>query len=154
MKLRLNTRLKIFLIAICIIISGQIVYSIYNIRSFQQEYVAALRDKCRRLGSYLKDDVEYVIGLNIPLTKLIKLEKTLKEILGAIPELAFIEITDNDGYVLYYADQNSMGRVAPGTRPSATLSGRSVASATAMATMGVLPLLTASSSLAANAWLY
>jgi hypothetical protein len=68
------------------------------------------------LGSFLKSDVEFVLNLNIPLTKLIKLKNTLKEILVATPELEFIEITDLKGYVLYYADHQSMGRVEPGTR--------------------------------------
>lgn len=122
MSFRISTRFKIFLIAIAIIVAGQMVYSLYNVQYFQRGYVETLRGKCGKLGGYLREDVEYVLGLGIPLTKLIKLENTLKEIMTAIPELAFIEITDMDGYVLYYADHDSLERIPPGTRKSATLS--------------------------------
>ena len=120
-KFNMSTRIKIFAIAVCVIVSGQIVYSIKNVQSFQASYLETLQQKSRNLGGYLKSDVEYVLNLKIPITKLIKLEKTLKEILNAAPELEFVEIMDLEGYVLYYADHKSMGRVEPGTRKSQTL---------------------------------
>ena len=117
----LSTRLKVFIIAVSVIVAGQVFYSIQNVRSFQNSYVETLKLKCNNLGGFLKKDVEYVLNLNIPLTKLIKMENTLKEIMGAIPELQFIEIADLDGYVLYYADHKSIGRIKPGTKKSAIL---------------------------------
>ncbi len=116
-----STRFKVFIIAVSVIVACQVFYSIQNVRSFQNSYVETLKLKCNNLGGFLKNDVEYVLNLNIPLTKLIKMENTLKEIMGAIPELQFIEITDLDSYVLYYADHKSIGRIKPGTKKSAIL---------------------------------
>ncbi len=121
MKINLSLRIKMFLIAVCIIVTGQIIYSYYNVKSFQQSYINSLQNKSEKLGGYLKRDVEFVLNLNIPLNKLRGLEKTLKEILVAAPELEFIEITDTKGYVLYYADHKAMGRIEAGTRLSKML---------------------------------
>jgi len=120
MLVNLSLRIKMFLIAVCIIVAGQIVYSYYNVKSFQHSYISSLQIKSEKLGGYLKRDVEFVLNLKIPLTKLKGLEKTLKEILKAAPELEFIEITDTQGYVLYYADHQSMGRIKPGAQLSKT----------------------------------
>jgi len=120
MIVNLSLRIKMFLIAVCIIVAGQIVYSYYNVKSFQHGYISSLQIKSEKLGGYLKRDVEFVLNLKIPLTKLKGLEKTLNEILKAAPELEFIEITDTQGYVLYYADHQSMGRIKPGTQLSKT----------------------------------
>ncbi len=121
MTVNLSLRIKMFLIAVCIIVAGQIVYSFYNVKSFQHSYISSLQKKSEKLGGYLKRDVEFVLNLKIPLTKLKGLEKTLKDILKAAPELEFIEITDTQGYVLYYADHQSMGRIKPATQLSKTL---------------------------------
>ncbi len=118
MILNLSLRIKMFLIAVCIIVTGQIVYSYYNVKSFQHGYISSLQKKSEKLGGYLKRDVEFVLNLKIPLIKLKGLEKTLQEILRAAPELEFIEITDTQGYVLYYADHQSLGRIKPATQLS------------------------------------
>jgi len=120
MIVNLSLRIKMFLIAVCIIIAGQIVYSYYNVKSFQHGYISSLRIKSEKLGGYLKRDVEFVLNLKIPLTKLKGLEKTLREILEAAPELEFIEITDIRGYVLYYANHQTMRRIQPETQFSQT----------------------------------
>lgn len=116
----MSTRIKVFVIAVCVIVTGQVIYSIQNVKSFQNSYLETLQEKTGKLGGYLKDDVEYVLNLNIPLEKLVKMERTLKEILVAIPELEFVEITDMAGYVLYYADHERMRRVEPATLRSGT----------------------------------
>jgi len=117
-KSKISLRAKTFLIAVIIIVAGQLFYSKINVDSFHSSYHESLQNKCKKLGSLLKTDVEYLLNLNIPITKLIKLEETLKKILDTTPELEFIEINDLSGYVLYYADHNTIGRVEPGTIPS------------------------------------
>ncbi len=124
MRLNLSIRIWVFLIVVSIIIAGQAIYSARNIESFQQAYLSTLQDKFAKLGGYFKDEVEYVLNLKIPLEKLIKIEDTLQEILEASPELEFIEITDMHGFVLFFADHRSIGRVEPGTRKSNTLDDR------------------------------
>ena len=121
MNLKYSLRIKIFLIAVLVIVSGQIVYSKKNMDHFQAACLETLRGKSVKLGTFLKNDVEYILGLNIPITKLIKLENTLRDILEAFPELQFIEITDPNGYQLYFADHKTIRKVDPQTRMSAKL---------------------------------
>ncbi|MBI5592726.1 MAG: MFS transporter [Deltaproteobacteria bacterium] len=112
MKLNISTRIKVFGIAVILIVAGQIIFTIKNVNSFQNSYVETLRAKCQKLGEFLKNDVEYVLNLNIPLDKLVRIEQTLKDILSASPELDCIEISDLDGRVLYHADHSSMRTAA------------------------------------------
>lgn len=118
----MSMRIKVFMIAVFIIVVGQVIYSNQNVDSFQESYINTLQNKSRKLGGYLKDEVERILNKGIQITKLIRMEQTLKQILYAIPELEFIEITDKKGFVLYYADHGSMGRVPQGERKSKTLS--------------------------------
>lgn len=110
--------IRIFVIAIGMIVAGQLVYSYINIRSFQQSHLDAVQTKCRTLGEDLKDEMEYVLNFRIPLSRLLRLENTLKKITDETPELAFIEVADMEKNVLYYADHESMKRIAPGERKS------------------------------------
>ncbi|SMD06275.1 Predicted arabinose efflux permease, MFS family [Desulfocicer vacuolatum DSM 3385] len=114
----MNLRIKVALISICVIIVCQIFYSQKNMASFQKSYLESMQIKSMKLGHFLKNDIEAVLGLNIPLTKLIKLEKTLKKVLDAATEMEYIEITDDQGFVLYYADHMTMIKNNPGEKPS------------------------------------
>lgn len=114
----MKLRIKVALISICVILVCQILYSQKNVRSFRTSYLESLQAKSTKLGQFLKEDIETVLGLNIPLTKLISLEKTLKKVLNAAPELEYIEITDDNGSVLYYADHVSMHRYKTGEKRS------------------------------------
>ncbi|MFH0996510.1 MAG: MFS transporter [Pseudomonadota bacterium] len=126
MKLNVSTRIKVFVIAVTLIVAGQIIFTIKNVNSFQNSYVETLRAKCQKLGEFLKNDVEYVLNLNIPLHKLVRIEQTLKDILSAAPELDCIEISDPDGRVLYHADhasmRNSTDPESPSSRPGVEVS--------------------------------
>ncbi len=115
-SLQKHTRLRIFVIAMGVIVAGQLVYSWINLRVFQKSHLETVHTTCLNMAEFLKDDMEYVLNLNIPLSRLIKLEKTLKEIADVTPELAFIEVSDMDKNVLYYADHSTMKRIEPGER--------------------------------------
>jgi predicted MFS family arabinose efflux permease len=119
-KLNMSLRIKVFIVAALFIVLGQVIYSRSNVATFQQSYVESLREKAGKAGAILKREVEYILDLKIPLTKLIKMENMLKEVLGTTPELEFIEITDITGNVLYFADHQAIGRYQPGTRQSLT----------------------------------
>ena len=71
----MNLRIKVALISVCVILICQILYSHKNVVSFQQSYLESLQAKSVKLGQFLKNDIEAVLGLNIPLNKLIRLEK-------------------------------------------------------------------------------
>ncbi len=120
MKLDMSLRIKVFIVAALFIVLGQAVYSRSNVATFQQSYVDSLREKSTKVGAILKSEVEYILSLKIPLTKLVKMENMLKDVLGTAPELEFIEITDVPGYVLYFADHHTIGRYEPDTRKSLT----------------------------------
>ena len=120
MKLNMSLRIKVFIVAAFFIVLAQAVYSRSNVATFQQSYVDSLREKSTKVGAILKSEVEYILSLKIPLTKLVKMENLLKDVLGTTPELQFIEITDGMGNVLYFADPQTIGRYEPGARQSLT----------------------------------
>lgn len=114
-----DARLRIFILGMGIIVGAQLAYSYFNIQQFQRSHLQTVQEKFQRLAGFLKDDVEYVLNLNIPLGELVKLERTLSDILKVTPELAFIEIADLEGHVLYFADHETMKQMAPGERDAA-----------------------------------
>ncbi|MDM8544671.1 MFS transporter [Desulfococcaceae bacterium HSG9] len=120
MNLNISVRIKIFFIAVCIIVSGQIFYSWQNIDDFQKSNLKTIKTKCLKSGEVLKEEIEYFLKLGISFEKLMKLEKLLQERLNNISELEFIEIIDTAGYALYYADRNSMIHAEPGKRRSSS----------------------------------
>ncbi len=117
--IKINFHIRIFIISMVVIVAGQLVYSYFNLNYFKGSHLQTVQTKCLKFGKYLKEDVEYVLNLNIPLSRLFNLESTMKDILAVTPELEFIEITDLDQNVLYYADHETMKRVEPGERKSA-----------------------------------
>jgi len=118
MNFKLNLRIKVFILCVCIIVLGQMWYSAKNVKIYQKSYVSTLQIKCKKMAEFLKNDIEKILNLGIPLTKLIKIEKTLQEILDSAPELNFIEITDSEGYLLYFADHHTMEHIEQGRRSS------------------------------------
>lgn len=118
MKLNLSMRLKIFIISVIIIISGQIFYSYKNVKFFQESYIENLRYKSFKIGNFFKEDIEFILNYKIPITKLINLEKTIMETLEGVNELEFIEITDLKKRPLYYADHKKMEKITPGSKSS------------------------------------
>ncbi|MGE0083798.1 MAG: MFS transporter [Desulfococcaceae bacterium] len=111
-----HTRFRIFVIAMGMIVAGQLVYSFINLRAFQKSHLETVATKFLNLAEFLKDDMENVLNLKIPLSRLMKLENTLKEIADVTPELAFIEVADMDRNVLYCADHASMKKFEPEER--------------------------------------
>ena len=120
MNLNISVRIKIFFIAVCIIVSGQIIYSWQNINAFQKSNLTTIKTKCLKSGEVLKEEIEYFLKLGISFDKLMKLEKLLQERLNNISELEYIEIINTAGYALYYADRNSMIHAEPGKRRAAS----------------------------------
>ena len=115
---KMNLRIKVFVIAVFIIVLGQVGFSTKNVKIFQESYISTLKTKYEKLAFFLKDDVEKVLSIGIPLTKMIKIEGTLHEILKSGQELSFIEITDNNGHILYFADHKTMEQIKHGKQKS------------------------------------
>jgi MFS family permease len=102
------------------LVIGQGVYAVYNVSSFQRNYLASIQAQSQRLGTLLRQDIEYVLKLGIPIEKLIKIEASLAEVLEATPEIEFIEITDLKNRVIYFADHRTMEQVEGLSRLSRT----------------------------------
>ncbi|MCF8045032.1 MAG: MFS transporter [Desulfarculaceae bacterium] len=128
MNVKMNLRIKVFFIAVCIIVIAQIGFSVQNVEIFQKSYISTLKAKYEKLGHFLKSDVERILRIGIPLGKLIKMEETLHRTMTSGRELEFIEIVDKTGNVLYFADQDTMERVEKGERPSLMKSPETLAS--------------------------
>lgn len=128
MNIKMNLRIKVFIIAVFIIVMGQIGFSVKNVEIFQESYISTLKAKYQKLGRFLRSDVERILQLGIPLGKLIKMEETLHRTLTSGKELEFIEIVDKTGNVLYFADHDSMERVEKGERRSLMESPETLAS--------------------------
>lgn len=118
MNFKLNLRIKVFIIAVVIIVIGQVGFSIKNVQLFKESYIHTLNAKYENLAVYIKKDVEKILSVGIPLTKLIKMEESLHSILETGDELEFIEITDKKDNLLYLANRESMKRFDTGEKKS------------------------------------
>ncbi|MFO7818338.1 MAG: MFS transporter [Thermodesulfobacteriota bacterium] len=118
MNFKLNLRIKVFIIAVVIIVIGQVGFSIKNVQLFKESYIHTLNAKYENLAVYIKKDVEKILSVGIPLTKLIKMEESLHSILETGNELEFIEITDKKDNLLYLVNRENMERFEPGAKKS------------------------------------
>ncbi len=84
-----------------VLILSQIAFSYFNVSDFRTHYTQKIRDKCQTLGSLVQSDIDYLLGLGIPIDKLVKIDTLLADILNNFPELAKITISDADGTPLY-----------------------------------------------------
>ncbi|PTN39057.1 MFS transporter [Desulfonatronum sp. SC1] len=125
MKPNLSLRVNVFLVAVLVIILGQAVYSFYNLQSFKTRYVQALRDKAHSAALFLKQDIEQILALGIPLPRIARLEQTLARTLEDVPEAAFIEVVGPDLDVLFFADPDQAAQVSqPPGNPTGPQSSR------------------------------
>ena len=122
MKLDLSLRVMVFLVAGLVIMLGQAVYSYYNLQAFQSSYIQALQDKTRSAGLFLRDDIERILALGIPLQNIARLEHALAQSLNDLPEVAFIEIVGPAQDILFVADPTQARHVERGTEVSRLLS--------------------------------
>lgn len=122
MKLDLSVRVMVFLVAGLVIMLGQAVYSYYNLQAFQSSYINAVQDTTRSAGLFLRDDIENVMALGIPLQNIARLEQALAQSLNDLPEVAFIEIVGPAQDVLFVADSTQARQVERGTEVSRLLS--------------------------------
>ena len=116
-RLDLSLRIRIFLLVIVVIVSAQVFSAGRSVARFQAHYLAALEEKCQRLGGFLQRDLEHVLGLGVSLARLSRLEMTLGEMLAASPELALIAVTDAAGSILYAVDSSGALEAGGGVPP-------------------------------------
>ncbi|MDD2390932.1 MAG: MFS transporter [Desulfobacterales bacterium] len=101
-------KLKISLVIFIVIGLAQIAFSGLNIHAFKNYYLRINTEKSHMLTALLKDDLEYLFSKGIKISKLSKLDVSLKEILSAAPELKDITVYDEEKNPLYIATQGGM----------------------------------------------
>ena len=114
--LDISLRTRIFLVVMLVIVAAQVFNARRSVERFQTGYLKALEEQCRRLGAFLERDLEHVLGLGVPLTRLGRLEQTLGAVLAASPELAVIAVCDEAVPAVTQALMNSArsGRLGDG----------------------------------------
>lgn len=105
-RLHNQLHVRLFCVTTLVIIVAQCWYGYSNIKNFQEGYVQAVRSKCVQLGEQLREDIEMVVAMRVPLAKLRLLENSLAHIVEAAPELDFAEVRDGAGVVLFRADRH------------------------------------------------
>lgn len=105
-RLHNQLHVRLFCVTVVVIIIAQCWYGYSNIKSFQKSYVQALRSKCVQLSRQLRDDIEMVVSMRVPLSKLRLLENSLAHIVESAPELDYAEVRDDAGVVLFRADRH------------------------------------------------
>jgi MFS family permease len=98
---------NILLTVIGLTVFSQFIYLYVSVRSFQNSYLETVRDNLQTVGMSLKEDLDFILGKNIPIQRLFGLQKLLQNILTDAPTLQAIAIHDNDGRWLYYCDRDT-----------------------------------------------
>lgn len=96
-------KLKIYLVMFFIIGMSQIVFTGLSINDFKNYYLQIVREKTGVLAAMLKEDIEFFLSKGLKITRLVRMDVMMEEVLKAAPELANITITDDSGIPLYMA---------------------------------------------------
>ena len=86
--------------------SAQVVYSTYNLRLFQREYLAMARESTLTLLGVVKADIESLLGKGMRIDRLTKIENRFLDIIRASSDIADMEVLDADSIILNKADRN------------------------------------------------
>lgn len=101
MVTHLSLKARALIITSLVLILSQVAFSYFNLKDFRGRYFSEVQGKCSSLGGLVKNDVDYLLKLGIPINKLIKIDTLLDKVLQNISELSDIAIIDTDGQVLY-----------------------------------------------------
>lgn len=97
----ISLRTRALIATSLVLILSQVGFSYFNVKDFRGRYFAEIQNKCRNLASLVQADINYLLKLGIPITRLIKIDAILNNVLDNIPELADIAIVDPKGKILY-----------------------------------------------------
>ncbi len=103
---------RIMLAITLVVAVGQGIYAYLNVNSFQQSYFSSLQQQGEKLADYLRQDIEHILKLGIPIQKLIKIDDSLAGILAASPDIEWIYITDLENRAIYHANREQTGKVS------------------------------------------
>lgn len=109
-KYTFSLRTRTLLITSLVLILSQVGFSYFDVSGFRDRYFENIREKCQAMGRLLQKDVNYLLGLGIPINKMVGIDNLLKDILVFTPDLSDITIVDKVGDSLYRVEaENSEG---------------------------------------------
>jgi predicted MFS family arabinose efflux permease len=95
-----------------VLIISQIGFSYFSVSDFRDRYFQNIREKCQAMGRLLKKDINYLLGMGIPLNRLVGIDDLLKDILVFTPDLADITIVDKVGESLYRVEAENSEKIS------------------------------------------
>lgn len=109
-----SLKTRTLLITSLVLILSQVGFSYFDVSGFRHRYFENIREKSLTMGRLLQKDVNYLLGLGIPINKMVGIDNLLKDILVFTPELSDITIVDKVGDSLYRVEaENSEGTPGP-----------------------------------------
>jgi predicted MFS family arabinose efflux permease len=109
-KYTFSLKTRTLLITSLVLILSQVGFSYFDVSGFRDRYFENIREKCQAMGRLLQKDVNYLLGLGIPINKMVGIDNLLKDILVFTPDLSDITIVDKVGDSLYRVEAgNSEG---------------------------------------------
>lgn len=103
-----SRKFRVSLVMFLVIISAQIAFSGLNVNAFRNYYLQINKQKTQMLITLLKEDIEFLLSKGIRISKLVKMDVVMGEIIEASPELNDITILDTEHNPLYVASKNGM----------------------------------------------
>ncbi|MGD8382094.1 MAG: MFS transporter [Syntrophobacterales bacterium] len=113
-KYTFSLKTRTLLITSSVLILSQVGFSYFNVSGFRHRYFENIREKSQTMGRLLQKDVNYLLGLGIPINKMVGIDNLLKDILAFTPELSDITIVDKAGDSLYRVEAENSERT-PGS---------------------------------------
>jgi predicted MFS family arabinose efflux permease len=111
-KYGLSLKTRALLATSIVLIFSQISFSYFSVSDFRDRYFQNIREKSQAMGRLLKKDINYLLGIGIPLNRLVGIDDLLKDILVFTPELADITIVDKAGESLYRVEAENSEKIS------------------------------------------
>ncbi len=87
---------RLIIIVLSFVCLSLCLYMVSNAVMFKSEYERQTQDQLRELGRIVKIEIEYALGLGIPITSLGDMDRFLGDILKNTPELSSIQLLAED----------------------------------------------------------
>lgn len=109
-KYTFSLKTRTLLATSLVLILSQVGFSYFDVSGFRDRYFENIREKCQAMGKLLQIDVNYLLGLGIPINRMVGIDNLLRDILVFTPDLSDISIVDKVGDSLYRVEaKNSKG---------------------------------------------
>ncbi|GAK54646.1 transporter major facilitator superfamily MFS_1 [Candidatus Moduliflexus flocculans] len=108
---KVSLRNKSFATIIMVLIISQATYTYLNTQYFSQRYVAMVQANIATIAELLKDNIDNLLKIGLPLNRLKKVEVLLRDIARNIPECQEIKITNMTGELQYLATKDQIASI-------------------------------------------